>query len=127
MEDVKPVSIIIRLARRLRRTQTPAEIALWKRLRDRRLQTIKFKRQVPIGPYIADFCSKEHDLIIEVDGWIHQLKEKSDAERTKYLEENGYKVIRFSNTQILESMDWVLEEIKNACNKTFPLPQTGEG
>ncbi len=98
-------------ARRLRRDQTDAERKLWLRLRDRRLNGWKFKRQVPIDRYIADFCCTDARLIIELDGGQHTTSEEADAKRTAFLESCGYLVLRFWNNDVLKNMDGVLEEI----------------
>jgi very-short-patch-repair endonuclease len=98
-------------ARRLRRDQTDAERKLWLRLRDRRLNGWKFKRQVPIDRYIADFCCPDARLIIELDGGQHTMNEEADAKRTAFLESCGYLVLRFWNNDVLKNMDGVLEEI----------------
>ncbi|MCC6983952.1 MAG: DUF559 domain-containing protein [Bauldia sp.] len=101
----------VAVARRLRRDITDAERKLWYQLRDRRLAGVKFKRQVPIGRYYADFASLEHHLIIEVDGGQHALAEETDAARTKELEAMGFLVLRFWNSDVLTNMEGVIESI----------------
>jgi very-short-patch-repair endonuclease len=101
----------IERARRLRRDQTDAERKLWLRLRDRRLNGWKFKRQVPIDRYIADFCCPDARLIIELDGGQHSVNVEPDAKRTAFLESCGYLVLRFWNNDVLKNMDGVLTEI----------------
>ena len=98
-------------ARNLRKTQTDAEARLWQRLRNRRLANCKFRRQHPIGPYIADFVCIERRLVIEVDGGQHAAQEKKDNARTAYLESKGFRVVRFWNHDVLTEMDAVLERI----------------
>jgi very-short-patch-repair endonuclease len=98
-------------ARRLRRDQTDAERKLWLRLRDRRLNGWKFKRQVPIDRYVADFCCPDGRLIIELDGGQHSERTEADAKRTAVLESCGYLVLRFWNNDVMKNMDGVLEEI----------------
>jgi very-short-patch-repair endonuclease len=98
-------------ARRLRRDQTDVERKLWLRLRDRRLNGWKFKRQVPIDRYVADFCCPDARLIIELDGGQHTMTEEADAKRTAFLESSGYLVLRFWNNDVLKNTDAVLEEI----------------
>ncbi len=107
-----------------RSTPTQAENALWQILRGKKLEGVKFRRQHIIGSYIADFISLEHKLIIEVDGLIHQLPEnkESDKVRTEWLEEKGFKVIRFTNDEVLFNTDKVLEAIKRMAT---PPPQGG--
>ena len=105
-------------ARRLRRNQTDAERVLWFRLRDRRLNGLKFKRQVPIAGYVADFCCDEARLIIEVDGGQHAVQDES--KRTAALEALGYFVLRFWNNDVLQNTDGVLEEILNVIDRHEP-------
>jgi very-short-patch-repair endonuclease len=102
-------------ARRLRRDQTDAERVLWFRLRDRRLNGLKFKRQVPIDKYIADFFCAEARLIVELDGGQHAIRDETN--RTAILEAMGYLVLRFWNNDVLQNTDGVLEEILNAINR----------
>jgi very-short-patch-repair endonuclease len=102
-------------ARRLRRNQTDAERVLWFRLRDRRLNGLKFKRQVPIDKYVVDFCSAEAKLIIELDGGQHATRDETN--RTAILEVMGYLVLRFWNNDVLQNTEGVLEEILNTANR----------
>ena len=101
-------------ARRMRREHTPAEARLWSRLRDRNLIGVKFRRQVPIGPYIADFVSFDARLIVEADGGQHSDQEAYDARRTAWLEAQGFTVLRFWNRHILKRTDAVMEVIGDA-------------
>lgn len=96
-------------ARRLRRDATDAETLLWARLRNRQLYGAKFRRQVPIGRFIADFLCFEARLIVEADGGHHSVE--ADAERTAFLEAQGFTVIRFWNHEVLGNIDGVLETI----------------
>lgn len=108
---------------------TEAETRLWEALSNKQLQGYKFRRQHIIGGYIADFvCLKEH-LIVEVDGLIHQLPEnkKSDEERTEWLKEKGFRVIRFSNDEVLSKLDEVLERILRELKKAPPTGAGGAG
>jgi very-short-patch-repair endonuclease len=100
--------------RRLRQEQTPAEGLLWQNLRARRLVGAKFRRQHPIGDYIVDFCCLAHRLIVEVDGGQHAEELEKDAARTRRLEANGYKVIRFWNHDVLTNLNGVLTMIAEA-------------
>ena len=103
-------------AKQLRVDSTPAEKRLWEQLRNRQLKKQKFRRQVPIGPYIVDFICLERKLIIEIDGWTHSTEAEvsNDKRRTTYLESQGYKVVRFHNAEIKEGMDEVLTLIAEA-------------
>ena len=109
-------------ARRLRRDQTDAERKLWFRLRDRRLRGLKFRRQVTIGNYIADFCCESARLIIELDGGQHSARESQDAKRTTALESQGYLVLRFWNNDVLQNIDGVLESILDTLRPVPPHP-----
>ncbi|MFA6131658.1 MAG: endonuclease domain-containing protein [Patescibacteria group bacterium] len=97
----------------LRVNQTETEKILWEHLRDNNLG-IKFSRQYGIENYIADFCCRTKRLIIEIDGEIHNetVSKEGDAERTERLEGFGYKVVRFTNKEIFEDLNLVLEKIK---------------
>jgi very-short-patch-repair endonuclease len=97
-------------ARTLRRNSTDAEKALWRGLRDA-FPHAKFRRQVPVGPYFADFLSFSTKLIIEVDGGQHAEAASYDEARTRFLERSGYRVIRFWNNDVLTNLDGVLTQI----------------
>ncbi|APW72782.1 MULTISPECIES: endonuclease domain-containing protein [unclassified Sphingopyxis] len=111
---------LIEFAKQMRREQTEPETRLWLELRAARFQGIKFRRQKVIGPYIADFSSREPMLVIEIDGDTHAGREAYDRARTAYFEEQGYRVIRFTNRDVLTNMDGVLEQL--ASFLTPPLP-----
>ncbi len=107
-----------RHARSLRANQTEAETLLWRRLRDRQLAGAKFRRQAPIGPYIADFASYAAKLVVELDGGQHADNAAADAARTASLEGRGFHVLRFWNHDVLANPDGVLETIQEAlCGK----------
>ena len=95
-------------ARNLRTRQTNAEAKLWARLRNRQLGGLKFRRQVPLGPYIADVVCHEAKLIVELDGSQHAEQIGYDKNRTKYFEAHGYQVLRFWNPDVLQNIDGVL-------------------
>lgn len=96
-------------ARTLRQNMTKAEVILWTYLRRRAVNGARFRRQHPIGPYITDFACPAAKLIIEVDGATHSTPDELayDAQRTKYLESEGWTVIRVTNTDIYENIDGV--------------------
>ncbi|HNB26135.1 MAG TPA: DUF559 domain-containing protein [Alphaproteobacteria bacterium] len=100
-------------ARQLRATQTDVERLLWLRLRDRRLNGAKFRRQVPLGPYIVDFVCMDSRLVIELDGSQHADQTSYDAARTDFLKSQGYRVLRFWNNELLENEQGVLTTIVN--------------
>jgi very-short-patch-repair endonuclease len=109
-------------ARELRRHQTDAERTLWYVLRAYRLAGHKFRRQAPIGPYIADFVCHEAHLIIELDGGQHAVRQGYDAERTRWLAAQGFRVLRFWNVDVLQSTDSVSESIALALQSKTPSP-----
>ena len=102
-------------ARALRQRQTPQEQKVWARLRDRRLNGYKFRRQHPIGPFVADFYCAEARLVVELDGSGHARQSEYDQARTGWLEERGYRVIRFTNTEVDHNLHAVLEKILTTC------------
>jgi very-short-patch-repair endonuclease len=97
-------------ARTLRATQTDAERLLWRHLRNRGLYGWKFRRQRPIGQYVADFVCMEAKLIVEVDGSQH-MENRDDVKRTAGLESQGFRVMRFWNNEVLEQTEAVLSAI----------------
>jgi very-short-patch-repair endonuclease len=100
-------------ARQLRKNLTDAERLLWAKLRRRQLENCKFRRQHPIGNFIVDFVCLDKKLVIEVDGGQH-LDNPYDDRRTHWLEEQGYKVLRFWNHDVLAKTDAVLQAIHDA-------------
>ncbi len=101
-------------ARQLRRDQTEAEALLWMHLRRKSLEGVKFRRQFPVGVFIADFCAPSALLIVEVDGGQHDEQAQRDRRRTLILESNGYRVLRFWNNEVMSNLDGVLEVIRAA-------------
>ena len=97
-------------ARAMRRVPTEPERLLWARLRDRRLGGFKFRRQHPIGAFIADFACPERRLIVEADGEQH-VDSEYDAYRSEWLRAQGWRVIRFWNNEVRENPDGVAEAI----------------
>ena len=96
---------------------TDAEIRLWSRLRRKQLDGFRFRRQQPIGPYIVDFFCPAAKLVIEVDGGQHAQRENEDTSRTCWLEEHGYRVVRFWNNEVLantDSVTWAILETLRA-------------
>jgi very-short-patch-repair endonuclease len=98
--------------RNLRLNQTEAEGKLWRHLRNRNLAGFKFRRQHAIGSYIADFACLEKGLLVEVDGGQHVEREEQDLVRTRFLEEQGFRVLRFWNHDVLTETEAVLEKIR---------------
>jgi very-short-patch-repair endonuclease len=97
-------------ARAMRGAPTDAELRLWRLLRDRRLNRLKFRRQVPIGPYIVDFLCVGAKLIVEADGFQH-AESSHDRARDTYLEGQGWRVLRFWNNEVFLNREGVLETI----------------
>ena len=112
---------LIQRAKSMRTHQTPPEQALWKLLRAHRLSGTKFTRQIPVGPYILDFAARTIKLAIELDGDTHAGQVAYDAARTAYLEAQGYRVIRFTNADVMGNAAGVLEVILSALASS-PLP-----
>ena len=108
--------------RRLRRDQTDVERALWFRLRDCRLNGLKFRRQMPIKSYVVDFCCESARLIIESDGGPHAESSDYDAKRTADLETYGFLVLRFSNNDVLSNIDGVVETVVATASQEPPHP-----
>lgn len=117
-------------ARSLRTNQSPVEAKLWSALRAHRFGNIKFARQVVVEPYILDFAARSAKLAIELDGDTHGRQVEYDARRTSYLEQQGYRVIRFTNAEVMGNLEGVLAAIDLALKNPplpNPSPQRGEG
>ena len=107
---------LIQFARLLRKNSTIVERKLWYRLRSRNFLNLKFRRQELVGDFIVDFICYEKKLIIELDGGRHNENEAKDIKKTKALEKEGYKVLRFWNNEVMNNIDGVLTIIKDNCN-----------
>ena len=103
----------ITFARHLRQDRTPGEKVLWRKIRERRFHGLKFRRQVPIGPYIVDFLCVEKNLIIEIDGDSHygQGAQERDAKREAYLQVQGFDILRVGNRQVTQELDTVIAKL----------------
>jgi very-short-patch-repair endonuclease len=127
---------LTKAARQLRSRMTDAERKLWFALKDRRFDAFKFRRQVPVGPYIADFLCFESRLIVEVDGGQH-AESARDVERDAWLAQNAFRVVRFWNNDVLQNLEGVLTSLAAELNatphpssslrSTPPSPARGEG
>ncbi|MDO8560237.1 MAG: endonuclease domain-containing protein [bacterium] len=104
---------LVAAAKNLRRQLTPHEIKLWRLLRDRQCGDQKFRRQVPIGPFIADFCCLEKKLVVELDGGGHADPKAStdDQRRDEYFRNQGFSVLRFWNNEVDDNLESVYEQI----------------
>ena len=101
-------------ARELRGNMTAAERRLWWVIRNQRVDGARFRRQVPVGEYFADFCCLKQKLIIEVDGGQHSETEDYDRTRTEFLEAQGFRVIRFWNGDVMTNLEGVVDIILEA-------------
>jgi very-short-patch-repair endonuclease len=108
----------------LRRDTTGPERKLWRHLRRIELPHSHFRRQAAIGPYFADFACHEQRLVIEVDGETHAATSAADNDRTGYMQAKGYRVLRFSNAQIMSEIEGVLALICMAIEEKGPPPLT---
>ena len=101
------------LAREMRHNSTPAEDVLWQRIRNRRVVGTKFRRQHAIGYFIVDFVCLKRQFVVEVDGDVHNLPEHQvyDRQRQTWLENAGFRVVRFTNAQVMQETDVVIEAI----------------
>jgi very-short-patch-repair endonuclease len=109
-------SPVNRIRAEIMRKDAPfAERVIWERLRNRKLAGLKFRRQVPIGPYIADFLCKEVRLVVELDGPDHD--EAYDRKRDGWFRDQGYQVLRFANTDVAGKPEWVLDMIRVAAGR----------
>jgi very-short-patch-repair endonuclease len=112
--DSKPT---VERARQLRGNLTDAERRLWSRLCYRQFNGLRFRRQAPVGPYIADFVCFSEKLVIEVDGGQHATRKHHDARRAAWLKSQGFRVLRFWNNDVLRNTSGVLETIASALSR----------
>ena len=122
---------LARRARAMRRNMPEPEMRLWLELRAKRFKGVKFRRQKIIGNYIADFAANEPKLVVEIDGDTHAGNENYDARRTETLRREGYRVVRFTNDDVMTSLDSVLEDLARIIDDRLAPPPTpspeGEG
>lgn len=117
-------------ARSLRGDMTDAERTLWHAIRGKQLENCRFRRQHPIGEYIADFACVDKKLVIELDGGQHQEQVVYDEQRTGFLKRQGWQVVRFWNNDVLNNLEGVLASIAEtltALPPSQPSPCEGEG
>jgi len=116
-------------ARALRHDATPAERKLWVALHNQQVEGLKFRRQFPLGPYLADFFCISAQLVIELEGASHIDSAEADARRGAWMRARGIRVLRFSNADVLANLEGVITAIREFVRTTpppAPLPQ-GEG
>jgi len=110
-------------SRELRANPTEAERRLWAQLRARKVAGVRFNSQFPIGPYICDFVSRTARLVIEVDGGQHDWNAAADLARTRFIEAQGFFVLRFWNNDVLENIEGVVAIIERAlADRPSPSP-----
>jgi very-short-patch-repair endonuclease len=113
-------------AKRLRREMTRAETLLWRHLKANRLSGLGFRRQTPMGNYIADFVAHSCKLIVELDGESHDFEERlrHDAKRDEWFASRGYRVLRFTNSDVMKNLEGVVLTIAEAAEQAAPLSLT---
>jgi very-short-patch-repair endonuclease len=109
------------IARELRKHSTDTERHLWRHLRDRRMEGFKFRRQQAVGRYVVDFVNLEKKVVVELDGGQHGL-DPGDKRRDEWLRAEGYKVLRFWDSQVFSNLERVLETIRDVLLTPHPLP-----
>lgn len=114
VENINNLPSLKYYRKKLRNNPTQAEIYLWKFLQKNQVDSVKFRRQQSIGPYIVDFYTYQYNLAIELDGEIHDEEEmlKHDFRRDDYLRNKGVKVLRFKNSEVFEDVEKVLSVIR---------------
>jgi len=111
----------------LRQNQTLAEQRLWQQLRAKRSTALRFRRQYPIGNYVVDFVCLATRLIVEIDGESHNHMIEADERRTQWLESQGFRVIRFMNSDVLKNTEGVTQAIQIALAATPPPTPSRKG
>jgi very-short-patch-repair endonuclease len=109
-------------AKELRNQASPAERKLWTVLSSRKLAGFKFSRQMPVGPYFADFLCRDAKLVDELDGNSHDTRVDHDSRRDAFIKSEGYRLLRFSNDDVLTNLDGVAQTIALSLTETSPPP-----
>ncbi|CAN5384653.1 endonuclease domain-containing protein [soil metagenome] len=104
---------LIKRAKAMRSEPSEPELRMWLSLRAKRFGGVKFRNQKVIGPYIVDFASRDPMLVIEIDGDTHAGREHEDAKRSRFLEAQGYRVVRFANSDVMENLEGVLTHLES--------------
>ena len=126
MGTVPGVSRPTERARALRRVATPAERILWRHLSASKLGH-KFSRQMPVGPFITDFMRRSKMLVLELDGYSHDLSAEQDCQRTAFIESRGFRILRVTNSEVLRNIEGVVEAIRAILKAPTPLPPPASG
>jgi very-short-patch-repair endonuclease len=115
---------LLKNAKSMRKDMPEPALRLWLELRAARFRGIKFRREKVIDGFIADFAANDPKLVIEIDGDTHAMQEDYDARRTAFLEDQGYRVIRFTNSDVMSNMDGVLHRLGEVIDELRrpPLP-----
>lgn len=108
------------LGKALRKRPTDAERLLWKQLRLKQMEGFKFRSQQPIDHYIVDFVCFEKRIIVEVDGGQHAIQKENDTIRDTYLRQQGFRVLRFWNNDVMQNLNGVLDIIRENCLSPTP-------
>ena len=106
---------LLQVSKELRKPQTEAEEIIWEKLKSKKLNGLKFRRQVPYDTFVLDFLCPRKKVIIEIDGKIHLKTKFRDQERDEYFMEKGYKILRIKNEEVFNNVDSVLKRIRKAC------------
>jgi very-short-patch-repair endonuclease len=109
-------------AKALRNQATPAERLLWTALSNRKVDGYKFSRQIPVGPYFADFLCREARLVVELDGYSHDMNQEYDQRRDAFMVEQGFTVRRFANADVMNNLDGVVRTVALALAEIVPPP-----
>ena len=108
---------VVDISRKLRLEMTEAEKILWPRMNNKQLDGLRFRNQHPIGRYIADFYCHEIQLVIEIDGGIHNERKEYDSYRDGWLDAGGCTVLRFSNEDVYNAIESVLKTIRSVASE----------
>ena len=107
-------------ARENRKAMSEPETRMWVALRAERFQDVKFRRQKVIGPYIADFAANQPKLVVEIDGHTHDVDDARDAIRSRFLESEGYRVVRYTNVDVMQNLEGVLIHLASVIGEMSP-------
>jgi very-short-patch-repair endonuclease len=113
--------VLTERARSMRKEMSEPETRMWLALRAKRFESVKFRRQKVVGHYIVDFAARDPMIVVEIDGDSHGETAVYDADRTRYLESCGYRVLRFGNSDVMTNLEGVLTELQHVI-ATSPLP-----